>query len=99
MEFLSAKVALYLCESTTRPCMEYCCHVWVCAPSCCWEMFDKIQKRICRTVGPSLAASLKPLAHGRSEASSFVDVHLNWLNWFHSVILEVCLLVILINSE
>ena len=49
--------------------MEYCCHVWVGAPSCYLELLDKLQKRICRTVGPSLAASLEPLAHRRNVAS------------------------------
>ena len=63
MKFLSPEVALYLYESTIRPCMEYCCHVWAGAPSCYLELLDKLQKRICRTAGPSLAASLEPLAH------------------------------------
>ena len=63
MKFLSPEVALYLCKSTICPCMEYCCHVWAGAPSCYLELLDKLQKRICRTVGPSLAASLEPLAH------------------------------------
>ena len=58
MKFLSPEVALYLYKSTIRPCMEYCCHVWAGAPSCYLELLDKLQKRICRTVGPSLAASL-----------------------------------------
>ena len=49
--------------------MEYCCHVWVGAPSCYLELLDKLQKRICRTVGPSLAASLELLAHRRNVAS------------------------------
>ena len=57
MKFLSPEVALYLCKSTIRPCMEYCCHVWAGDPSCYLELLDKLQKRICRTVGPSLAAS------------------------------------------
>ena len=43
--------------------MEYCCHVLAGAPSCYLELLDKLQKPICRTVGPSLAASLEPLAH------------------------------------
>ena len=60
MKFLSPAVALYLYKSTIRPCMEYCCHVWAGAPSCYLELVDKLQKRICRTVGPSLAASLEP---------------------------------------
>ena len=69
MKFLSPEVALYLYKSTIRPCMEYCCHVWAGAPSCYLELLDKLEKRICRTVGPSLAASLEPLAHRRNLAS------------------------------
>ena len=49
--------------------MEYCYHVWAGAPSCHLELLDKLQKRICKTVGPSLAASLEPLAHRRNVAS------------------------------
>ena len=62
MKFLSPEVALYLCKSTIRPCMESCCHVWADAPSCYLELLDKLQKRICRAVGPSSAASLETLA-------------------------------------
>ena len=39
------------------------------APSCYLELLDKLQERICRTVGRSLAASLEPLAHSRNVAS------------------------------
>ena len=49
--------------------MEYCCHVWAGAPSCYLELLDKLQKRICRTVVPSLAACLEPLVHPRNVAS------------------------------
>ena len=69
MKFLSPEVALYLYKSTIRPCMEYCCHVWAGAPSCYLDLLDKLQNRICRTVGPSLAASLEPLAHRRNVAT------------------------------
>ena len=69
MKFLSPEVALYLYKSTIHPCMEYCCHVWAGAPSCYLELLDKLQKLICRTVGPSLAASLEPLAHCRNVTS------------------------------
>ena len=69
MKLLSSAVALYLYKSTIRPCMEYCCHVWAGAPICYLELLDKLQKRICRTVGPSLAVSLEPLAHSRNVAS------------------------------
>ena len=63
MKFLSpevVQVVLYLYKSTIHPCMEY---IWAGAPSCHLEMLDKLQKQICKTVGPSLAASLEPLAH------------------------------------
>ena len=69
MKFLSPEVALYLYKSTIHPCMEYCCHVWAGAPSCYLELLDKLQKRICRAVGPSVAASLEPFAHRRNVAS------------------------------
>ena len=51
MKFLSPEVALYLYKSIIGPCMEYCCHVWAGGPSCYLELLDKLQKRICRTVG------------------------------------------------
>ena len=63
MKFLSPEVALYLYKSIIFPCREYCCHVWAGAPSCYLELLDKLQKQICRAVGPSLAASLEPLVH------------------------------------
>ena len=69
MKFLSPEVALYLYKSIIRPCMGYCCHVWAGAPSCYLDLLDKLQKRICRIVGPSFAASLEPLAHRRNVAS------------------------------
>ena len=50
--------------------MEYYCHVWVGGPSCYLELLDKLQKWICRTVGPSLTASLAASAHHRNVASS-----------------------------
>ena len=69
IKFLSPEVALYLYKFTIQPCMEHCCHVWAGAPICYLELVDKLQKQICRTVGPSLAASLEPLAHRRNVAS------------------------------
>ena len=62
MKFLSLEVALCLYKSTMQPYMEYCCHVWAGAPSCYMELIDKLQKQIYKTVGPSLAASIEPLA-------------------------------------
>ena len=49
--------------------MEYCCPVWAGAPSYYLELLDKLQKGICRTAGPSLAASLEPLTHSGNVAS------------------------------
>ena len=69
MKFLSPEVAPNLYKSTIQISMEYCCHVWACAPSCYLEMLDKLQKQIYKTVGPTLAASLDSLAHHRNVAS------------------------------
>ena len=69
MKFLSPKVALYLYKSTMRPCMEYCCHVWAGALSSYLELLDKLQNRICRTVGPSVSASLEPFVYLQNIAS------------------------------
>ena len=69
MKFLSPQVALCLYKSTILPCMQYCFHVWAGGPSCYLELLDKLQKQICRTLGPSLATFLEPLAHCRNVAS------------------------------
>ena len=60
MKFLSPEVALYCFKSTILPCMECCCHVWACAPSCYLKLLDKLQKWICRTFGPYLVPLLNP---------------------------------------
>ena len=54
-----------LCISINLPCG----HVWAGTPSCYLELLDRLQKRICRTIGPSLAAFLQPLAYGWNVAS------------------------------
>ena len=69
MKFISPEVALYLYKPTIRPCMEYCCHVWAGVPCCYLELLNKLQKRICMTVRPSLAATLELLALCRNVAS------------------------------
>ena len=69
MKLLSLDVVLYLYKFTIRTYMEYFWHVWVIAPSCYLESLDKLQKRICATVGRSLTASFEPLAHRRNVAS------------------------------
>ena len=101
MKFLSPEVALYLCKSTTLPCMEYCCHVCAGALSFYLGILDKLQKRIRMTNGPSLAGSLEPSVVKIQPVFSLgivlIDVHLNWLNWFHFLILERGVLIILIE--
>ena len=84
VKFLSPEVALYLYKSTIRPCMEYCCRIRAGAPSCFLELLDKLQKRICRAAGSSLAVSLQLLAYRQNIASL-------------SLILEGALLVILVD--
>ena len=102
--FPSPEFTLYLGKSTIRPCMEYCCCIWAGAPSCCLDLLYKLQKQICKIVGPLLAASPEPLTHCWNAAGlslfylhTLVDVYLNWLNWFHSLILEGGLLIILMD--
>ena len=56
---------LCLCKSIIRPCREYCCHVWAGTPSCFLELLDKLQKRICRTVVPSLVSLFYRYYFGR----------------------------------
>ena len=94
MKFLSPEVALYLYKSTIRPCMEYYCHVWTGARSCYFELLDKLQKRTCRTVGPSFAASLEPWAHRRNVAS----LHLFYRYYFGKCSSELAQLVPLPHS-
>ena len=68
MKFLSPEVALYLYKSTIQPCVEFSCHIWAGAPSCYLELLDKLQKQICRAVGPSLAASFEPFTRHQNVA-------------------------------
>ena len=89
MKFLSPEAALYLYKSTICPCMEYCCHVWAGAPSCYLELLDKLQRRIFSIGGPSLAASIEPLAHDRNVAS----VSLLYWNYFGRCSSELAQLV------
>ena len=78
MKFFSPEVALYLYKSTIHPCMEYCCHIWVGVPNCYVELLSKLQKQICRTVGPSLATSLEPLTHRQNVTSLSLSYSYNF---------------------
>ena len=90
MNFLSPEVALYLCKSTICPCMEYCCHIWAGALTCYLELLDKLQNQICRAVGPSLAASLEPLAYCRNVASLSFFYRYYFGKWFFRTVLTGC---------
>ena len=94
MKFFPPEVVLYLYKPTIRLCMEYCCHVWAVAPGCYLELLDKLQKLICRTIGPLLAASLEPLAHRRNVAS----LSLFYKYYFGRCSLELAQLVPLLFS-
>ena len=69
IKFISPEVVLYRYKSTKQLYMEYCCHASAVVPSCYLELSDKLQKRICRTVGPLLAVSLEPLVHRQNVAN------------------------------
>ena len=69
MKFLSLEVALYPYKSTIWLFMEYCCHVCAGVRSCYLKLLDKLQKWICRTVGPSFAGCLESLTHHWNVAS------------------------------
>ena len=69
--FWAVEVALYIYKSILWPCMDSYCYFWASAPS---RFLDKLKKRVCRTVGPSLNALLERLAHHRiiSRQSNFI---------------------------
>ena len=69
VKFLSAKGTFYLFKSTIQLCMKYCCHVWACAPSCYLDMLHRLQKWVCRAVGPTLSVSVEPVGHQRHLAN------------------------------
>ena len=95
MKFFSPEVALYLNKSTIHLCMEYWCHIWVGSRSCYLELLDKLGKQICRTVGPSLAPCLGPLAHWQNVAS----VSLFYRYYFDKCLYKLAQLVLLPFSQ
>ena len=57
--FFLSKLIFSSDKSTIQPDMEYYCHVWAIARSCYLDMLDKLQKRVCRTVSPTVATPLE----------------------------------------
>ena len=93
MKFLSPEVALYLYKYTIWPSMEYCCYVQSGNTSCYLEMLDKLPKRICRTIGPSLAASHETLAHQHRSRYSYRQIYLFYRYYFGRYSSELAQLV------
>ena len=79
IKFIFLEVAFYIYKYTMQPCMEYCWHIWAGVPTWYLVMLDKLQKRVCRTVGPTLAAchELRVIVKIFSLGITLVDVHLN----------------------
>ena len=63
-------------------------------PGCYSEMVDKLQKRVCRNVGPLLAASFKSLVHRRN-----VGIYLLYRYYFGKCSSELGELVLLPYSR
>ena len=61
---------LFISVNLTWPCMEYCSQIWLGAPSYYSDIIDKLQKRVCRTVGLTRTVFLESLGHQRNVASS-----------------------------
>ena len=68
MNLFPPEVAFHLHKSSIGPCIEYY-HLWAGAQNCLLNILNKLQKRVCRNVGPKLAASLVPLGHRRNVAA------------------------------
>ena len=83
MNNIPSEAALYLCKYSTRLCIEYFCHVWAGAPNRYLDTLDKIQKQKWRITGPTNAVTLELLA----DFITLIDFNLNWLHWFHFLVL------------
>lgn len=67
--YLTPESILYLYKSTIRPCIEYCCHIWGGASSESLNLLDRIQRRVCNSIGESLSSKLDSLSHRRAVSS------------------------------
>ena len=102
MKFFSSKVTLYFYKSTTQPSMEYVFMpgpVLAVANLVCWISYRNrytglLALHLLLLLNPCLTVEIQP-AEVFSIGISAVDVHLNWLNWFHFLIFMGGPLVIL----
>ena len=89
MKFLFSDVAFYLYKAALRTCIECCCYVRAGYSSYYLDIWSKLQKWICRTIGPSIAATLETLAYCQSvvRLSFFYRSYLGitWTGWAGSV--------------
>ncbi|VEN38199.1 unnamed protein product [Callosobruchus maculatus] len=60
---------LLLYKAQIRPSLEYCSHMWVCAPKCTLRLLDTIQKRVIRLIDtPYLTKDLHTQEHRKRVA-------------------------------
>ena len=91
LKFLCLEVALYFFKGTIRPCMENYLR-WCIKLFYSWNILDKLQKRVCRTVALSLISLMNPcfvvemyLVEVFFIGITLVDLYLNYLNCFCSL--------------
>ena len=103
-KFLSPEVDLDLYKSTLKPCMEYCCHSGLLPPVNTW-IYSISQRNVYAgllvqhllpLLNPWLITEMQ-LVYFFSIEIFLEDVHLNWLNWFHFLILVAGAFIILID--
>ena len=82
--FLSSDVA----NPNIQPCMECCCHIWAGAHNYNLDISGKLQKWVCRTVGPSITASHEPFVH-RLNVASLSLLHSYYLGRCSHVLPEI----------
>ena len=82
MTFLSLEVALYLYKSSIQPRTEYCCHVWSGAPSCYFELSDKLQKQITSHSQNLEISAYYPVTYDVNGLKSGINRHILTVGFF-----------------
>jgi hypothetical protein len=67
--YLTPESVLYLYKTQIRPILEYCSHLWSRSAASGIALLDRIQKRVCKLIGPQLSLKLEPLSHRRDVSS------------------------------
>ena len=100
INFLSHEFALYLYKSNIHSCMKYQCYVWLMLLVATWNCQISYKNGYAALLVLHLLPLLNPLLiqlNSFLQVSLFVDVHPNWFNWFHFLILVKGLLIILMD--